>query len=222
MKTATIEIGTEKIELTRNELHELINVIAKSDMRKELSNDILNALEKVELKESKKEINTKVKAEQLASKLETITAEHDALIADANKTEYTDEMHKENVRLVDAMSNVREEIRGLKTIPELGKFANKFGYSDIYPFEIVRVISDKTLEIRPMSSELSEDWKPEIIVGGFSGHCVNNNTQEYTYTSKPEAETIRIRKRKNQDEWTHNGERYIVDFKPQRHYDYNF
>jgi hypothetical protein len=32
-------------------------------------------------------------------------------------------------------------------------YANHYGYSDITPFEVVKVISDKTIEVREMDAE---------------------------------------------------------------------
>jgi len=61
--------------------------------------------------------------------------------------------------------------------------ANHCGYSDVHPYEIVRVVSPKTIEIRLMDAELVEGWKPEIVSGGFSGHCVNQGSQQYNYKS---------------------------------------
>jgi len=53
------------------------------------------------------------------------------------------------------------------------KYANLYGYSDVHPYEVVRVISEKTIEIRAMNASRDPNWKPEIIPGGFAGHCIN-------------------------------------------------
>ena len=53
------------------------------------------------------------------------------------------------------------------------KYANHIGYSDIDPYEVIRVISDKTLEIREMKCERDESVKMEFVVGGFSAICLN-------------------------------------------------
>jgi len=34
------------------------------------------------------------------------------------------------------------------------KYANYYGYSDVSPYEITKVISDITLEVRPMKATL--------------------------------------------------------------------
>ena len=101
------------------------------------------------------------------------------------------------------------------------KYANLIGYSDIVPFEIVRVVSEKTIEIREMDAALVEGWKPEMIVGGFSAHCVNNGTQEYTYSTREGSPVVRARLHKNGKWKSIHGEHRLSD-KPKRFYDYNF
>ena len=54
------------------------------------------------------------------------------------------------------------------------QYANMYGWSDVEPFEVVRVISDKTLEVREMDGERDESVKLEFHVGGFSAHCSNS------------------------------------------------
>lgn len=101
------------------------------------------------------------------------------------------------------------------------KYANLICYSDIVPFEVVRVISNKTIEIREMNANLVEGWKPEMIVGGFSAHCVNNNTQEYTYSTREGSPIVRARLQKSGKWKSIHGEHRLSD-EPKRFYDYNF
>jgi hypothetical protein len=99
--------------------------------------------------------------------------------------------------------------------------ANHFGYTDTNPFEIIRVVSDKTIEIRSMNAE--RDFEPNIIPGGFAGHCTNNteSAQKWKITSDETAPVIRIRFGKKG--WKDaNGNRYGLDTKPRKFYDYNF
>lgn len=100
------------------------------------------------------------------------------------------------------------------------KFVNHYGYSDVEPFEIIRIISDQTIEIRPMKCEKDPTWNPEIIPGGFAGHCVNQSEQRWIITSCPDAETFRIRKKKN-GKWGKDG-RWKLSDHPRKFYDYNF
>ena len=106
---------------------------------------------------------------------------------------------------------------------ELG-FANNIMYSDVEPFEIVRVVSDKTIEVRAMSAEMAPDWKPEIIPGGFAGHCVNNNDQRkaWVITSNEANPVIRIRKQKDGSWKNPSFGRFHLDNRPFKKYDFNF
>lgn len=101
------------------------------------------------------------------------------------------------------------------------KYANLCMYSDVTPYEIVRVISDKTIEIREMDAELAPGERPEIIPGGFSGHCTNQRSLKYVITSNPENKVIRARLRKDGDYHSPYG-RHILSEEPRRFYDYNF
>jgi len=100
-------------------------------------------------------------------------------------------------------------------------YANHIGYSDVTPYEIIRAVSGKTLEIRRMSAERDPAFKPEFVPGGFSAHCTNQIAQAWIVSSDPTASVIRIRKGKLG--WKDaNGGRYQLAEKPVRFYDYNF
>lgn len=101
------------------------------------------------------------------------------------------------------------------------KFANLHLHSDSYPYEIVRVISDKTIEIRSMKADRDPTWKPEIHAGGFAGHCSNQHSQRWIYSSDEGGEVIRARKRKDGNFYSKYG-RHGLSETPFRFYDYNF
>jgi hypothetical protein len=100
---------------------------------------------------------------------------------------------------------------------KIRKFANLRIGSDMRPFEVVRVISDKTVEIRQMNHEAIRLPK-EFHVGGFSAHCSDNYNQEYSYSSNLDAPVQRIRL--SSRGWG-KGQYYMSD-KPVYFYDYNF
>lgn len=102
------------------------------------------------------------------------------------------------------------------------KYANHIGYSDINPYEVVKVISDKTLEVREMDAKLAEGEKPQFIVGGFAGHCVNQRELKYDISSNPENPVIRIRLRKNGYFYSSGGAKFKLADEPKYFYDYNF
>ena len=104
----------------------------------------------------------------------------------------------------------------------MNQYANHYGYSDVNPFEVVRVVSDKTIEVREMDAERDESVQLEWVPGGFAGHCVNQRDQKWDIKSNPANPVIRIRlsaKKGWQDKY---GRRFGLSDKPVKFYDYNF
>ena len=101
------------------------------------------------------------------------------------------------------------------------KYANYIGYSDVLPFEVVKVISDKTLEIREMDAQLAEGEKPEFVVGGFAAHCTNQRSLKYDIVSNANNPVIRVRKRKDGCFYK-GGSKFKLSDVPVKFYDYNF
>lgn len=104
---------------------------------------------------------------------------------------------------------------------EIKQYCNLHYPNDAYPFEVVRVISEKTVEIREMDSELTKapsDFTP----GGFVGHFHDNYAQEWKYTSNDSNRIIRVRWSERNKRWQdRGGSRYIMNDQPRRFYDYN-
>lgn len=101
-------------------------------------------------------------------------------------------------------------------------YANFRGWSDVDPYEVVRVVSDKCLEIREMDAVLDKSWRPERIAGGFAGHCINNDEQRWVITSNPNAPVIRIRLHKDGRWYSKGKSQFRLSDTPRKHYDYNF
>lgn len=102
------------------------------------------------------------------------------------------------------------------------QYANHYGYSDIRPFEVVRVVSDKCLEIREMAAERDQSGpKLNFEIGGFFAHCTNQRDQQWVIKSDESAPTTRIRLGK--DGWKDSsGGKYKLADKPVKFYDFNF
>ena len=100
-------------------------------------------------------------------------------------------------------------------------YANKIGYSDVNPYEVVRVVSSKTLEIRPMKAESDPNWKPEFLQGGFFGTVINQRSQKWIITNDDNAFVIRIRFGKQGWKDAHGG-KYQLAHEPVKFHDYNF
>jgi len=102
------------------------------------------------------------------------------------------------------------------------KYANAVGYSDVTPYEVIRNVTDKTIEIREMQAERDKSVEMEFHVGGFSAHCSNQHKQKWFITSDETAPVVRIRLRKNgtwADKW---GQKFDLNDTPVKFYDYNF
>ena len=89
-------------------------------------------------------------------------------------------------------------------------------------YEIVKVVSDQTVEIRRMDTEVDDSVKLKWVSGGFAGHCVNQRDQKWFYKSNPDNPVIRIRRRKDGNFYRGYNIRFSLDFKPYHFYDYNF
>lgn len=103
------------------------------------------------------------------------------------------------------------------------KYANCHGYSDVTPFEVMRVVSKSTMDVRRMDAERDETFKLEFHVGGFSANCSNQDDQRWIITSDTTNQITRIRYSKANQRWQDSsGSRYLLSDKPVKFYDYNF
>lgn len=105
----------------------------------------------------------------------------------------------------------------LKGLPE-GEYVTEIGYSQSYPWKVIKRTAH-TVTVVPVLHARDPEWKPEIIPGGFAGHCTNQRQQTWLYAGIDESSprTLRWGKRG----LTHKGVCY-VEGRADYHYDYNF
>jgi hypothetical protein len=103
------------------------------------------------------------------------------------------------------------------------KYANLVGWTDVTPFEIIKVTA-KTLTLRRMKSVLDPAWHPETILGGFAGHTVNNSEQRWIITSDESELIVKAYLRKEGRHYRYYSKlgRHTLNTEPVRFYDYNF
>lgn len=101
------------------------------------------------------------------------------------------------------------------------KFANLYLHSDVQPFEVVREVNAKTVEIRRRAAVKSPDFTPNFVPGGFSAVCTNLHDQKWIITPDPEARVVRARLRKDGQWWSAYG-RHVMADEPRKFYDYAF
>lgn len=101
-------------------------------------------------------------------------------------------------------------------------FANRCGYTDTHPFEVIRQISPKCLEVREMTAE-RDTTGPELnfAIGGFLAHCTNQHEQKWTITPNENGRVVRIRLGKKGWKCA-GGDVYTVGNRAVKFYDYNF
>jgi len=102
------------------------------------------------------------------------------------------------------------------------KYCNMYMYSDVHPYEVVKVISKQTVEVRGMKHKQIV-FPQDVHIGGFCAHTADNYNQKYEYESNKEAPVIRLRFSKVKLQWqSSSGLRFLMHETPIYFYDYNF
>lgn len=120
-------------------------------------------------------------------------------------------------KLFDAEDRLGAYKNSFRFRTKIRKYCNERLYTDVNPYEVVRVVSDKIVEVRPMHAEITKRPK-EFHPGGFSGHYSDNYAQEYKYTSVEDAPIMRLHLSKQG--WGRG--RFTMSDKPRKFYDFNF
>lgn len=105
---------------------------------------------------------------------------------------------------------------------EIKKYANMSLWTDVEPYEVVKVVSEKCVEVRKMKAEMIQAPK-DFHSGGFVGHFADNRDQKYTYSSDEDAPIVRIRWSQAKLTWrSASGNRFSMSDEPYKLYDFNF
>ena len=99
---------------------------------------------------------------------------------------------------------------------KIRSYCNFYGYSDVHAYEVVKVVSDKTVHVRRLDAKLVS--KMQFEVGGFSAICTNNGNQKYEFSSNEDNGIVVLRLGKNG--WGKG--KFRMSDAPHEHYDYNF
>jgi len=123
--------------------------------------------------------------------------------------------------VVETSIEAERRLRAYKSSPlflnKIRKYCNYHGYSDIHPYEVIRVISPVCVEIRPMDT-VQTVAPSEFYPGGFSGHYADNHNQKYEYSSNENNSVVKLRLSKKG--WGLG--RFRMSDYPVKFYDYNF
>lgn len=112
---------------------------------------------------------------------------------------------------------------------KVGDGATMSGYTDLYAGTVIEVSKNgKRVKVQHDDAKLNPSFKPNIVPGGFSGHCTNQEEQTYTYTQNPEGHVseFSIRKWRGRYVWTSKNQtpdgRMGISLGRRKFHDYNF
>jgi hypothetical protein len=121
------------------------------------------------------------------------------------------------VRAYDAFNT------NIKGLPE-GEYLTQTMYSDTTPWVVIGRTAT-TLTVAPVLTERDPAWTPDIIPGGFVGHCTNQDEQTWLYAGVGEGRmTLRLKKSRYYGSDKLWGSKYaeFIANGARREYDYNF
>lgn len=127
--------------------------------------------------------------------------------------------------LYNKKKHLEDEIRKFNIELIEKKYANRYGWSDIEPYEVVEERTPNMYKIRWMKSVQTEESKKRLsdsfIAGGFCGHY-DNDLQEWNCTSCEDYECFTIRRHKDGNWYDIYHRKYSISNKPIKFYDFNF
>lgn len=94
-------------------------------------------------------------------------------------------------------------------------------YSDAHAGTVIKK-TNTSLTIQRDKATRDPNFKPEFSVGGFAGHCSNQNEQTYTYEQDPNGETVIFRWSKKYNEYRNSKRGQSLTKGRREFYDYNF
>ena len=142
------------------------------------------------------------------------------------KASNSSEDRKDYYASLKALESAKDEYDRVWLLSQDKLYCNECLYSDVNPYEVIGYANEKTLIIRAMRAEITEDSQKELrdsfVVGGFCGHF-DNELQEWTITSNENEEAFKVRLHKDGCYYAAGcGTRFRLNIKPVKFYDYNF
>lgn len=111
----------------------------------------------------------------------------------------------------------------IKGLPE-GEYLTETMYSDTVAWKVIGRTAT-TMKLQEVEVARDPEWTPNIIPGGFAGHCTNQNEQTWLYAGlSPNTCTVRLVKSRYHGSdklWGSKGREFIANG-ARRKYDYNF
>ena len=105
---------------------------------------------------------------------------------------------------------------------QVGDQAHITLYTDTNPYTVIER-KGKRIKLQRANAKLDPTWKPEMIAGGFAGHCVNNREQRWIITENPDG-AITEGYLGNDNQWYEKGSnrRNTIEKGYVKFHDYNY
>jgi len=120
-------------------------------------------------------------------------------------------------RYQEAEYRLRAYKSSFRYTTKIRKYCNLHFPNDVYPWEVIKVVSPITVHVREMDAILLNGEALDFQVGGFAAHCSNQHAQRWAYTQnhKNEVRVLRLGKQG----WGKG--LYRMSDTPRKFYDYN-
>lgn len=137
---------------------------------------------------------------------------------------YQDGNEKMVGHMMDEIEKFAKEYDAKNLTPantEVGDGVTMTLYSDAHAWTVIKK-TKTSVTIQRDNATMDPNFKPEFVVGGFAGHCTNQEKQVYTYERNENGETVTFRwsKKYNRYKNQQRGQSLIKGRK--EFYDYNF
>lgn len=108
----------------------------------------------------------------------------------------------------------------IKNLPEGLTYWTEIGYTQRYPWVEVKRTA-KTVTVAKVKVAPDPEWKPNILPGGFVGHCTNQHEQTWLFDKIARKNTRVIRLHKD-GRWRSSDGAQYNEGEATEFYDYNF
>jgi hypothetical protein len=105
-------------------------------------------------------------------------------------------------------------MKNLNISEQVGKFVNRYSYSDTNPVGEIIGTKGKSIILVQIIEAIKQKEKLNYIIGGFLAHCTNQDEQKWEFVKTSEIVEMKVSKA--------FFKQYGIDEKPKKFYDYNF
>lgn len=126
--------------------------------------------------------------------------------------------------MIEKLKKIAQEFNGQYLTPanvKVGDGVTMNMYSDALAGTVTKV-TKTSVTIQQDTATLDPNWKPEIVIGGFAGHCTNQNTQAYTYERNENGATYTFRWSAKSGYYKNSKTGMTITKGRKEFYDYNF